>query len=181
MFWNQQFVFIAVKPLRAEHPVGSGQIVNYAPGDVVPAADWGRAAGNLVESGKIIRTAMNVPVDQSDPLGGGGEGAPALAAAVSALPESSDDAPVTEVFPQSVGRGFFLLSDGTRVRGAKIAAATQAELDAAAASEVATEETPAVEAPAEDAPADEATDFEAPAEDAAAESEPDVANETTGS
>jgi hypothetical protein len=52
--------YFAVKPLRAEHPVGSGEIVNYQPGDEIPGNDWGRATDNLVELGKAARVAFNV-------------------------------------------------------------------------------------------------------------------------
>lgn len=53
--------YFAVKPIRAEHPIGSGTIVDYKPGEEVPAGDWGRAADNLVELGKAARVAFNVP------------------------------------------------------------------------------------------------------------------------
>lgn len=55
--------YFAVKPIRAEHPVGSGEVVEYTPGQEVPASDWGRAADNLVELGKIARVAFNVEDD----------------------------------------------------------------------------------------------------------------------
>lgn len=52
--------YFAVKPISAEHPIGSGEIVKYEPGQEVPAGEWGRAAANLVEMGKIARVAFNV-------------------------------------------------------------------------------------------------------------------------
>ena len=55
-----EYRYFAVKPLRAEHPVGSGLIVEYKPGEEVPAGEWGRAADNLVELGKAARVAFNV-------------------------------------------------------------------------------------------------------------------------
>jgi hypothetical protein len=55
--------YFAVKPIRAEHPIGSGIIVEYQPGDEVPGNDWGRATDNLVELGKIARVAFNVEDD----------------------------------------------------------------------------------------------------------------------
>jgi hypothetical protein len=55
--------FFAIKPLRAEHPVGSGEIVEYKPGEEIPAGEWGRAADNLVELGKAARVAFNVEDD----------------------------------------------------------------------------------------------------------------------
>lgn len=66
-----EFSYVAIKPLRAEHPVGSGTIVEYQPGEVIPASDWGRAADNLVERGKAAMMAVNVmdaedmPVDDT--------------------------------------------------------------------------------------------------------------------
>jgi hypothetical protein len=58
--------YVAVKPIKAEHPVGSGTVVDYQPGDVIPAGEWGRAADNLVELGKAARMAINVPDDNED-------------------------------------------------------------------------------------------------------------------
>lgn len=66
-----EFSFVAIKPLRAEHPVGSGKVVEYQPGDVIPASDWGRAADNLVERGKAAMLAVNVP-DEDDLVDGDG-------------------------------------------------------------------------------------------------------------
>lgn len=60
------YKYFAIKPIRAEHPVGSGEIVNYQPGQEIPASDWGRAADNLVELGKAARVAFNVP-DPGEP------------------------------------------------------------------------------------------------------------------
>ena len=51
---TQVITHYASKPFRAEHPIGSGTIVQYAPGDVVPAGEWGPAANWLKESGKIF-------------------------------------------------------------------------------------------------------------------------------
>lgn len=71
------FSYVAVKPIRAEHPVGSGIIVEYAPGDVIPAGEWGRAADNLVELGKAARLAINVMTEDElaelEGAGGGSE------------------------------------------------------------------------------------------------------------
>ncbi len=52
--------FKAIKPFNAEHPLGSGTLVHYDPGDEVPASDWGRAEGFMVEAGTIMRYARNV-------------------------------------------------------------------------------------------------------------------------
>lgn len=64
------YKYFAVIPIKAEHPVGSGIVVEYVQGDEVPASDWGRAADNLVELGKIQRVAFNVEdgVDEATPL-----------------------------------------------------------------------------------------------------------------
>lgn len=52
--------FKAIKPFDAEHPIGTGTMVHYDPGDEVPASDWGRAEGFMVEAGSIMRYAKNV-------------------------------------------------------------------------------------------------------------------------
>lgn len=58
--------YFAIKPIKAEHPVGSGEIVDYKPGEEIPAGEWGRAADNLVELGKAARVAFNVPEEGED-------------------------------------------------------------------------------------------------------------------
>lgn len=58
-----EYHYFAIKPIRAEHPVGSGTIVEYQPGQEIPANDWGRAADNLVELNKAARVAFNIPED----------------------------------------------------------------------------------------------------------------------
>lgn len=55
------YKYFAVKPIRAAAP--DGGVVTYEPGQEVPASDWGRAADNLVEMGKIARVAFNVDDD----------------------------------------------------------------------------------------------------------------------
>ncbi len=143
------FGFKAIKPITAEHPIGSGKIVTYQPGDEVPAGDWGRAADNLVENGKIMRYAVNVYA----PGETGGESPPssgsATAVAVDAggAPDDPGDEPTIDpgaddpdddadpgtpgAFPVHRGRGNYVLSDGSRVRGREEAEAAQAALDAA--------------------------------------------------
>lgn len=59
--------FKAIKPFDAEHPIGSGTMVHYAPGDEVPASEWGRAEGFMVEAGSIMRYARDISQVQ-DPL-----------------------------------------------------------------------------------------------------------------
>lgn len=56
--------YFAVKPIKAEHPIGSGEIVEFPPGAEIPGSDWGRAIHNLVELGKAARVAFNVPDDE---------------------------------------------------------------------------------------------------------------------
>lgn len=63
-----EYHYFAVKPIRAEHPIGSGVIVEYLPGQEIPANDWGRAANNLVELGKAARVAFNIPEEGDDQL-----------------------------------------------------------------------------------------------------------------
>ena len=62
------YKYFAIKPISAEHPVGSGIVVDYQPGQEVPASDWGRAADNLVELGKVARVAFNVPSEGDPPV-----------------------------------------------------------------------------------------------------------------
>jgi hypothetical protein len=129
-----EFGYKAIKPITAEHPIGSGEIVTYNPGEEVPAGDWGRAADSLVENGKIMRYARNVY--EAGEVGG--QAAPAVedAGAASPSPEDNPDWPgqtgETVTYPLNQGRGNYLLSDGTRVRGKDKAQAAQAELDKAA-------------------------------------------------
>lgn len=130
-----EFGFKAIKPIRAEHPIGSGEIVTYNPGEEVPAGDWGRAADSLVENGKIMRYAINV----YQPGEVGGQAAPATQEAVGAASPSPEDNPDwpgqtgdTVEYPLNQGRGNYLLSDGSKVRGKDKAHAAQAELDKAA-------------------------------------------------
>lgn len=146
-----EFNFIAVKPIRAEHPLGSGQIVEYEPGDAVPAGEWGRAADNLCELGKLVRVAVNVPdpgdsepvqsmgaqpVGLSDPglayLAFEGQQLPRSATEEPVLVEDVDDDGEMEVaeYPVHLGAGLYELSDGSQVKGK--AKATKAEAALAA-------------------------------------------------
>ncbi len=135
MPWTIEYVYVAGKPFRAEHPLGSGTIVSYQPGDEVPASDWGRATDNMLEMGKLFRTAKNVWVDDDGEasVGGGEEGASALSEG--APSEAEAPAEVTDEtvsYPVKKGGGYWLLSDGSKVRGKPAASAAQAELDTAA-------------------------------------------------
>jgi hypothetical protein len=135
------FTYVAVKPITAEHPVGSGKIVSYQPGDVIPAGEWGRAADNLVERGKAAMMAVNVLEAGDMPEGGSvGDATPAELAAEddeaflkNADDESSDDAAELEEadmseFPTAGRGGWYTLSDGSRVRGHEAAVEAEANL-----------------------------------------------------
>lgn len=106
---NINYVYVAVQPIQAEHPIGSGIVVTYNPGDTFPGEEWGNAAHNLVEVGKAVRLAINVE-------NGGGS-------------QSATPAPAVTSYPHHEGAGWFLLSDGSRVRGKEQAVAAQEELD----------------------------------------------------
>jgi hypothetical protein len=151
------FSYVAVKPIKAEHPIGSGKIVDYEPGDVIPAGEWGRAADNLVELGKAAMMAINVPDDGEDwpsvgqlpdpaaPTGHGlsdpnhsylnyeGVEREAVAPAeeeAEAEPEAEEESREIshDEFPQHTGGGWYTLSDGSRVRGEEAATAAEAAL-----------------------------------------------------
>ncbi len=147
--------FKAVKPFDAEHPVGSGTMVHYAPGDEVPASEWGRAEGFMVEAGSIMRYVRNVvavpgqvasvPAGTMDaPVAVPTEAPPVAepAADVELEEGGADDppdglaVPDDATFPHHLGAGWYVLSDGERVRGKAQAIAQQAALDVAAESEV---------------------------------------------
>ena len=67
MGFQQSISHYAARPFKAEHPIGSGQVgVEYKPGDLVPASEWGPAANWLKESGKIFEAAGE-PVRVDDP------------------------------------------------------------------------------------------------------------------
>jgi len=122
-----EFGFKAIKPIKAEHPLGSGIVVSYEPGDEVPASEWGRAAGNLVESGKIMRYARNVDTVGEDPA----VSTPAPVVDPD-TDEDEDGEPVADEnspFPRNEGGGWYRLSDGERIRGKVKAFHSQAVLD----------------------------------------------------
>ena len=147
------FSYVAVKPITAEHPIGSGTIVTYQPGDVVPAEDWGRAADNLVELEKIVRLAVNIGLENVEtPRAQAGPG-PGLSDPTHAylayegkaplsLESEATDEPEDEVeedalhvteeseWPAAGSGGWWTLSDGSRVRGKAAAHEAQAALEA---------------------------------------------------
>jgi len=139
--------YYAQKPLRAEHPIGTGTIVEYAPGDVIPAGDWGASANWLVENGRAAVMYNSVwvddeggasapPVEQTQPmntaLGEGAElGPPAAVHPFEGEePLVDENAPYEDGvnYPLHEGAGWYQLSDGNRVRGKVNAMAAQAAL-----------------------------------------------------
>lgn len=123
-----EYTFVAVVPFDAEHPIGSGTVVHYNPGDRFPGEDWGNAAHNLVEVGKAVRLAVNI---------GGGS---SLAAAPASPPEEKTAEQVNAdqgdeahavIYPVATGSGWYTLSDGQRVRGEEAALEAESELDKA--------------------------------------------------
>ena len=149
MGMQQVITYYAARPFPAEHPVGSGTRVEYKPGDVAPAGEWGAAAEWLKESGKIFPTATNVWVDEE---GGSGpppdtqarerrnigtpgdthESGPPAALHPFEMDDSTihdESAPVEEIaYPLHEGAGWYRLSDGSRLRGKVNATAAEAAL-----------------------------------------------------
>ncbi len=151
-----EFSWVALKPIRAEHPLGSGTEVEYQPGDLVPANDWGQAVHHLEANGKIAQVAVNVldPEDASGlasrPGGVPGKGLSdpdreflayegqskkkkAVAEPKLAKEDSDGDEPVTtdeSEFPHHLGAGLYELSDGSQVKGKFRAREAQATLTA---------------------------------------------------
>jgi hypothetical protein len=136
-----KFGFKAIKPLTAEHPVGSGTVVVYQPGDEVPANEWpGAAVEALIENEKLMRYATNVYA----PGEVGGEALPSVAASpivsegfdvgegFEVPPDGTEATLAGEPFPRPLGGGAYELSDGTHVKGKAKALAAQAALDVAA-------------------------------------------------
>lgn len=154
--------FKAVKPFDAEHPVGSGTMVHYNPGDEVPASEWGRAEGFMVEAGTIMRYALNVAQfpEQIASI----KAAQGTAMENVSIPEAPpgettpEEAPEIEADPDAtypIKKGaWYLLSNGEKIRGKAAALAAQAELDLAAeaASEPEEGEVNETETPDEDGP-----------------------------
>lgn len=143
---EQAFGYKAIKPFQAEHPLGSGTVVDYQPGDEVPADDWGRAGDNMVEAGRIMRYARNVyefpeqvAAAASKPTKTTEPDAPPEATTADELAagdrEQVDDdfvIPAGAEFPIHKGGPLWVLSDRTVLRGRKAdALAAQANLDVA--------------------------------------------------
>lgn len=125
----------AAKPFKAEHPIGSGNIVQYQPGDVVPAGDWGPAANWLKEAGKIfegatvvytddealpVSTVQQVAVKEPFVNDGSFRSGPPVNEDPSSTPE--------DVFPQHIGFGSYRLSNGENIKGLENATEAQAAI-----------------------------------------------------
>jgi hypothetical protein len=144
-----EFDWVAKKPFQAEHPLGSGTVVTYAPGDRVPANDWGQAAHHMEGNDTITRIAINV-ADPGDDVAGARPASPPpygltdptrqyLAyegKAPISLEEPKLEAPEDEEppeqeikYPNHLGGGTYELSDGMHVRGKRRAVSAQAALD----------------------------------------------------
>lgn len=134
---HNEFRYVAAKKFMAGHPPGSGIEVTYEIGDDVPAGEWGRAAGMMVESGKIDRLVIQV-ADPGDEVVGAVPGSPApstekQAHLVNAETDvlSQPDARQGSEWPKAAEKkNFFTLSDGSVVYGKNKAVAAQDELEA---------------------------------------------------
>lgn len=133
---HNEFRYVAVKKFVAGHPPGSGEEVTYEIGDEVPAGEWGRAAGMMVESGKIVRQAFLV-ADPGDPVGAGffGSPHPSTEKTVQEVNQETDPASRPDPrqgseWPKDHGKGDYELSDGSHVYGKNKAIAAQEVLDA---------------------------------------------------
>jgi len=124
--WIQSFRYFAVKPMDAEHPIGSGTIVHYDVGEEIPGNDWGRSTDWLVENGKAVRMADNVWSDEGDGP------APEPVSLEPATDEERANAEAvaagTATYPIAGKAGWFTLSDGSKVRGQEQAEAAEAAL-----------------------------------------------------
>ena len=133
-----EFSWVALKPIRAEHPLGSGIVVEYMPGDLVPANDWGQAVEHLAANGKIAQIAVNVldPEDAVEVAKRPGGPAKGLTdpdrdyLALEGQPEPIDGG--AGAFPRHLGNGLYELGDGSKVKGKRAAQAAQDALDAPA-------------------------------------------------
>lgn len=130
--------FKAIKPFDAEHPIGSGTMVHYNPGDEVPASEWGRAEGFMVEAGSIMRYAVNVAevpgqVTSAPPAAATPPETPAAPPKEEVAPPAPPDEEVPDdaTFPHKQSAGWYALSDGSKVHGKASAIAAQAALDVA--------------------------------------------------
>lgn len=103
----------AVKPIRAEHPIGSGNIVEYKPGDEVPAGDWGASANWLIERDKIMRYGLNLYEDGTSDY--------------NAVQPDEGEVEGAE-FPRHDGGPWYTISDGTQIKGKQNAIDAEAAL-----------------------------------------------------
>lgn len=122
------YEYKALVSITAEQPIGSGIIVTYKPGDVFPGEEWGIAAHNLVEVGKAVRYATAVRQPTKLHL------VEELLEAHGDVLANESNAAVTS-YPMAMGRGWYTLSDGSRIRNKEQAFETQSILDRKGGSE----------------------------------------------
>jgi hypothetical protein len=132
---TQIITHYCARPFKAEHPIGSGNIVEYKPGDVVPAGDWGPAANWLKESGKIFEGATVVYTDD-EPVSspsveqlfvrdGSNDGS--VPSGPPAFVQATE--PTEPEFPQHIGFGSYKISTGESVKGLENALEAQAAIN----------------------------------------------------
>lgn len=149
---TQVITYYAARPFKALHPPDeTGVVVQYNPGDVVPAEEWGASANWLKEAGKIFPTAENVWVDDLPQTVPASEQIHAQHVPEGPYPPSGPDpalhpfeeeeplvnplvdenAPFEKGvhYPLHEGAGWYQLSDGSRVRGKVNATAAEAALE----------------------------------------------------
>jgi hypothetical protein len=135
MGWQSVSTYYARKPLRAEHPVGSGTIVEYKPGDVIPAGEWGPSSAWLVENGKAAEMFDSVWVDDDGEDFGPHPSTQVRKPNVIGATERAENplydetSPVEDLsYPVHEGAGWYQLSNGEKVRGKEDATAAEAAL-----------------------------------------------------
>ena len=146
---HNEFRYFATKKFVAAHPPGAGIEVTYEIGDEVPAGEWGRAAGMMVESGKIVRQAIQV-ADPDDVVVGAAPGSPAASTEKPAHEVNAETDPLSRPDPRqshewpkrTEKKGFYELSDGSVIYGENKAVAAQEALEAPRPVEVADEPEP---------------------------------------
>ena len=178
-----EFSWVALKPIRAEHPLGSGVVVEYMPGDLVPANDWGQAVEHLAANGKIAQIAINV-LDPGEVAGVAAPPGPPPTGlsdpdrAYLALEGQPGPVEPDGAFPRHLGNGLYELGDGSKVRGKRAALAGQEALEAPLEAVPEPEPEPEPEAEVEAAVADEPMAEGDGGEPVAAEDEPELISAT---
>lgn len=126
--------YVALTPIHIQEMIsekeplldedGAYVFTDYRPGDEVPALQWGsKVINRMVEYRRIL------------PVAADGFGSDNQAGEPLPSPPPASPGPVTSyaepgVFPRHHGGPWYVLSDGTRVKGAKVAAEAEAELQA---------------------------------------------------